>query len=200
VALVPPAPAPPPASETASLWHAGPSSLFGDRRARRRGDILTVLVEIDDEGQIENATERNRAGSEQLEIAALLGLPALADVALPGAGTLNPAIGIGSDSASSGDGSIDRQEEISTRLAATVERVLPNGHLVIRGSQEVRVNFELRELLVSGIVRPEDISRRNEIAVDKIADTRIVYGGRGQITDLQQPRYGQQAVDLVAPF
>jgi len=200
VALVGPAPEPPDVAATGSLWRSGPTSLFGDRRARRRGDILTVLVEIDDEGEISNETERSRGGSEQVDITALLGLPSVADVVLPGAGTLNPAIALGSDSSTSGEGSVEREEKITFRLAATVEQVLPNGHLVIRGSQEVRINFELRDLQVSGIIRPEDISRQNVITADKIADARIIYGGRGQITDLQQPRYGQQVIDLVSPF
>ncbi len=200
VALVPPPPPPARTATTGSLWQSGPSSLFGDRRARRRGDILTVVVEIDDEGEISNTTNRARSGSDEASISALLGLPAVADVILPGAGTLTPAVSAGGDSSSTGAGSVNREEQITFRVAATVEQVLPNGHLVIRGSQEVRINFELRDLQVSGIVRPEDISRQNVITSDKIADARIVYGGRGQITDLQQPRYGQQVVDLVFPF
>ena len=72
--------------------------------------------------------------------------------------------------------------------------------LQIEGAQEVRVNFELRELIVSGFVRPEDISRQNEITYDKIAQARVSYGGRGQITDMQQPRIGQQVVDAALPF
>ena len=78
--------------------------------------------------------------------------------------------------------------------------VLPNGILSIVGSQEIRVNFELRDLQVSGFVRPEDISRQNEITYDKIASARVSYGGRGQISDVQQPRYGQQVLDILLPF
>ncbi len=200
VALVPPPPPPPPTATTGSLWQSGPASLFGDRRARRRGDILTVVVAIDDEGEISNTTIRARSGSESASVSALLGLPSLAETVLPASASLDPAVSAGGESASRGAGSVNREEEITFRLAATVEQVLPNGHLVIRGSQEVRINFELRELQVSGIVRPEDISRRNEIVSEKIADARIVYGGRGQISDLQQPRIGQQLVDLVVPF
>lgn len=184
----------------ASLWHSGPQSLFGDRRARARGDILTVVVEIDDEADISNETSRARSGSDEVGVSALFGLPALADVVLPGANTLQPAVSASGTANSNGSGSVAREEEITLRLAATVQDVLPNGHMVIRGSQEVRVNFQLRELQVSGIVRPEDVSRRNEITYDKIADARIVYGGRGQITDMQQPRIGQQLVDLIVPF
>ena len=200
IALVPPPPPPPDTASTGSLWQAGPQSLFGDRRARRRGDILTVVVEIDDEGEISNSTTRSRSGSENLEIPAMLGLDSVASTVLPSGAGLDPAIATNSASATAGDGSIEREEDITFRLAATVEQVLPNGHLVIRGSQEVRINTELRELQVAGIVRPEDITRKNVITAEKIADARIVYGGRGQISDLQQPRYGQQIVDLVSPF
>lgn len=200
------APPPPAATATlrrpqaarASLWRSGPSSLFGDRRAQGRGDILTVVIEIDEEAAISNASDRRRGASEDLSVGALLGLPDLVDrvtgVDLGNAAQLNSA------SSSSGDGSVRRTEEITLRLAATVAEVLPNGHFVIVGSQEVRVNFELRELKVQGVVRPEDISRGNEITYDKIADARISYGGRGQITDVQQPRYGQQLADIILPF
>lgn len=196
-----PAPLPPPdTATTASLWQSGPQSLFGDRRARGRGDILTVVIEIDDEAEINNTTTRSRSGGDSVSIGALFGLNTIVEKILPSGATLDPAVTTSGTSNSAGDGSVTRDEEITLRLAATVESVLPNGHLVIRGSQEVRINFELRDLQVSGIVRPEDISRKNVITYDKIADARIVYGGRGQITDLQQPRIGQQIVDLLSPF
>lgn len=197
--------APPPVVEqlppsAGSLWTSGPRSLFGDRRARRLGDILTVIVSIDDEAELDNSTLRSRSGSEDMSVSALFGLETIADTVLPGGDTLSPGVAAGSASASAGAGTTSRAEEIELRLAATVVDVLPNGHLVISGSQEVRVNFELRDLQIVGIVRPEDISRQNQITYDKIADARISYGGRGQITDLQQPRYGQQVVDIIAPF
>lgn len=197
-----PPPPPQPTSQapvqSASLWRSGPTSLFGDRRAQGRGDILTVVIEIDEEATISNATERNRNANEALAVGALLGLPDLvAD--LTGV-SVDPAADLSSSSQSSGDGSVQRTEEITLRLAATVTTVLPNGHFVIAGSQEVRVNFELRDLRVHGVIRPEDISRSNEITYDKIADARISYGGRGQITDVQQPRYGQQVADILLPF
>lgn len=201
VALAEPPPAlPAPALTPASLWRSGPTSLFGDRRARTRGDILTVVIEIDDEAEISNSTTRGRTGSDEISITALFGLPSVADVLLPSDASLDPAVSAGSSQDSSGTGSISREEEITVRLAATVEAVLPNGHLAIRGSQEIRINFELREIQISGIIRPEDITRMNEITLDKVADARIVYGGRGQITDVQQPRYGQQVLDLISPF
>lgn len=199
-ALAPPPAAPSTVSRTGSLWQSGPKSLFGDRRARNLGDILTVLIEIKDEAEISNTTSRSRSGSDDVSVGAAYGLTAIADKVLPGGNTLSPAVQAEGSQDSTGNGQISREEEITLRLAATVVDVLPNGHLVIRGSQEVRVNFELRDLQVAGIVRPEDISRRNVITYDKIADARIAYGGRGQLTDVQQPRYGQQIVDLVSPF
>lgn len=186
--------------DRASLWTSGRKSLLGDRRAMRRGDILTVVIEIDEEAAISNSTSRSRDGSEGLQISQLFGIPQRVDDELPEGASLDDAVSIDSNSDSSGDGSVSRQEELTLRVAATVTNVLPNGILEIEGSQEVRVNFELRELLVSGFVRPEDISRRNEITYDKIASARISYGGRGQITDVQQPRYGQQVLDMILPF
>ena len=113
---------------------------------------------------------------------------------------MDDAVSINSTSRSDGDGSVRRNEKLTLRVAATVTEILPNGVLAISGSQEVRVNFELRELLVSGFVRPRGHSRRNEITYDKIASARVSYGGRGQISDMQQPRYGQQMLDIVLPF
>lgn len=183
-----------------SLWQSGPSSLFGDRRARQLGDILTVVIEISDQAQINNSTNRARSGAENMSVPNLFGLPQLIAPRLPDGAGLDPAIGLSSSSSSSGNGSVSRAEQITLRVAATVIEVLPNGHLVVQGNQEVRVNFELRDLQIAGIVRPEDISRRNEITYDKIAGARISYGGRGQIMNTQQPRPGQQIVDAVSPF
>ncbi len=184
----------------ASLWHSGPSSLFGDRRARATGDIVTVVIEIDEEAEIRNRTDRSRSSADGLSVPSLFGVPSLAAQALPNGAGIDPAIETSSNNTSSGDGTIRREERITLRVAATVIGELPNGHLAIAGSQEIRVNYELRELLVGGIIRPEDISRNNVITYDKIADARISYGGRGQISDLQKARYGQQVIDLISPF
>jgi flagellar L-ring protein precursor FlgH len=189
-----------PAGSTASLWSAGQASLLGDRRASKRGDILTVVVDIDEGAQIRNSTQRSRSGSENMGVGSLFGLPQAIDKRLPDGAGMESGVGLNSSSESQGDGSVRRNEQLELRVAATVVDVLQNGVLAIQGSQEVRVNFEVRELLVTGYVRPEDISRQNEITYDKIASARISYGGRGQITDVQQPRYGQQVVDKVLPF
>ena len=188
------------ARSTPSLWANGRESLLGDRRAETTGDILTVVVEIDDTADIDNTSSRSRSGAENLGIAALLGIPNVVGPALPGPAGLDPAVDTTADSSYTGDGQVSRSESIELRLAAVVTDVMANGVLRIEGSQEVRVNYELRALTVSGFVRPQDISRRNEIPYDKIASARIGYGGRGQITDVQQPRYGQQIADILLPF
>lgn len=188
------------AVDQASLWSGTRASLLGDRRAMQRGDILTVVIELDERAEISNATDRSRSGSEQLGVPGLFGIPQRLDEVLPEGASSDALVGINSNSSSSGDGSVKRNEKLLLRVAATVVEVLPNGVLSISGSQELRVNFELRELLVSGYVRPADISRQNEITYDKIASARVSYGGRGQITDVQQPRKGQQVLDAVLPF
>lgn len=185
---------------TPSLWTGDRGSLLGDRRAVQRGDILTVVIEIDDSASISNSTDRSRSGSESVSIPNLFGLPQRIDESLPDGASLSSAVDLSSTSSFGGDGSVRRNEQLELRIAATVVNVMPNGVLSIQGSQEVRVNFEMRELLVSGFVRPADISRQNEITYDKLASARISYGGRGQISDVQQPRYGQQIADVVLPF
>jgi flagellar L-ring protein precursor FlgH len=188
------------AADNASLWDGTRQSLLGDRRAVAKGDILTVVIELDEEAEIQNDTNRSRSGSESMEVPALMGLPQRIDTRLPDGASMAEAVELASRSSSAGRGSVKRQEKLTLRVAATVIDVLPNGVLSIAGSQELRVNFELRELMVSGFVRPMDISRQNEITYDKIASARVSYGGRGQITDVQQPRYGQQVLDMVLPF
>jgi len=186
--------------DQASLWSGQRGSLLGDRRAVQRGDIMTVVIEIDERAEISNQTDRSRSGSESLGIPQLGGLPQRLDEKLPDGASSSELVSINSSSSSGGEGSVKRNEKLTLRIAATVVNVLPNGVLSIAGSQELRVNFELRELLVSGYVRPEDISRQNEITYDKIASARVSYGGRGQITDVQQPRVGQQVLDMILPF
>lgn len=187
-------------TERASLWSGSKASLLGDRRAAARGDILTVVIEIDDEAQISNSTGRSRSGSDSMGVPQLLGIPQRLDAKLPEGASMAEAMSTSSSHSYQGDGSVSRKEKLTLRVAATIIDRLPNGVLRIQGSQEVRVNFEVRELVVAGFVRPEDISRQNEITYDKIAGARISYGGRGQITDVQQPRIGQQVADILLPF
>ena len=183
-----------------SLWRAGARSFFKDQRARKRGDIVTVVIDIDDRAQLDNSTERTRTNGEEARIPAFGGFEQLLVDLLPDGANADQLVDLSSDSASRGEGSVDRRETVELTVAAIVTDVLPNGNLVIAGKQEVRVNFEVRELTVTGVIRPEDIANSNRINHDQIAEARISYGGRGQITDVQQARYGQQIYDILFPF
>lgn len=183
-----------------AIWTGGRRSFFDDQRADDVGDILTVVIDMEEEARLRNSTSRQRAAAEGLELNNLFGLEQSAGQLLPEAFTPGSAVDLGSDSLSSGSGAIDRNEEIFLRIAAVITQRLPNGNFVIAGRQEVRVNFELRELRMAGVIRPEDISPDNTIDYFKIAEARISYGGRGQITDVQQPRIGQQIYDIIMPF
>lgn len=186
--------------DQASLWSGSRNSLLGDQRASEPGDILTVVIEIDEEAEFSNTTDRSRSASEEMSMGGLYGLPERIQPKLPEGASAKDPVDVESSSRSSGDGSVKRNEKLTLRVAATITDSLPNGVLRLQGSQEIRVNFEIRELLVTGYVRPEDISRLNEVPYDKIASARISYGGRGQLTDVQQPRWGQQVTDIILPY
>jgi flagellar L-ring protein precursor FlgH len=181
-----------------SLWRNGSRAFFKDQRAARVGDLLTVTVNITDKANIANETQRSRTAKDDSGITDFVGSKTLgvqAQKILPGR-----ILTADSTSSSDGKGSVTRQEALQTSVAAVVTQILPNGNLVVEGKQEIRVNFEIRELIVAGIVRPEDIQSDNTIDSSKIAQARIAYGGRGQLTDVQQPRYGQQVMDVLLPF
>lgn len=181
-----------------SLWQSGRRAFFKDQRAHKLGDLLTVLVDITDSAAIANSTQRQRNGTQSMGANGAMG--PLLDKVLPTGVLPSAAIDVTGTGSAGGSGSVNRSETLQTRVSTVVTQVLPNGNLVIEGKQEVRVNFEVRELIVAGVVRPADIAADNTIPSDKIAEARIAYGGRGQITDVQQPRYGQQVLDIVLPF
>jgi len=183
-----------------SLWRAGARGFFKDQRAAKVGDILTVVISIDDKAEISNTTTRNRVNNEDASAAAFLGYESALARVLPEAISAGNLIDLDSTTSNSGAGTVDREEAIQLKIAAVVSQTLPNGNLVIHGRQEVRVNFEVRDLQVAGVIRPEDVTSLNTISYEKIAEARIAYGGRGQITDFQQPRWGQQFIDVVFPF
>lgn len=183
-----------------SLWRSGSRAFFKDQRASRIGDILTVNINIADKAEVENTSSRSRANSEDAGLDNLFGFEASLGKILPDAVENATLVGATSNSSSQGTGSVDRKEEIELVVAAVVVQILPNGNMVIEGRQEVRVNYEVRELLIAGVVRPEDITAVNTIEHTQIAEARISYGGRGHITDVQQPRYGQQVYDILMPF
>ncbi len=183
-----------------SLWRQGSRAFFKDQRAMQVGDLLTVSVRITDNANISNQTERTRTNTEDMGVSNFFGLEGTLTKVLPKGADPSSLVNTNSASDSKGTGTVTRSETLTTDIAAVVTQVLPNGNLVIEGKQEVRVNFEIRELIVAGVVRPEDIEAGNTIPSTKIAQARIAYGGRGQLTDVQQPRYGQQAMDILLPF
>lgn len=183
-----------------SLWRPGARAFFKDQRASQIGDILTVQVQINDQAQLNNSTSRARAASEDTDATSLLGFQSNFANFLPDAVDPTSLVSVGNTSNHTGTGTVDRDETVNLEVAALIVDRLPNGNLVIAGRQEVRVNFEVRELLISGVVRPQDITATNTVSHSQIAEARIAYGGRGQLTDVQQPRYGQQLLDVILPF
>lgn len=185
------------AAPSASLFRTGAGAFFRDQRAGKMGDILTIRINIQDKADIGNNTSRTRGGSENGGLGGLLGIAPVAKLLGNNAAA---ALETNSGSKYSGGGTTARSETINMTMAAIVTQVLPNGNLMIRGKQEVRVNFEMRELIVTGIIRPEDIARDNSIQHSQIAEARVIYGGKGQLTDAQQARWGQQIYDALFPF
>ncbi len=186
--------------EPNSLWRPGARAFFKDQRASQIGDILTVNITIADEATLDNATSRTRDNAEDSDLTNFLGYESNLSRILPEAVDPTSLTSLGTKSKSNGTGSIARKESVKLVVAAIITQVLPNGNLVISGTQEVRVNFEKRILTITGVVRPEDISASNIIKHTQIAEARIAYGGAGQLTDVQQPRYGQQLYDVIFPF
>ena len=183
-----------------SLWQSSRQTFFKDQRAHKVGDILTIFATISDQAKMDNKTERSRTGGEKQGLTNLLGVETQLTKVLPEALDPTSLVDMDSDSSSKGDGKIERKEDIKLKLAAMVTQVLPNGNFVIHGNQEVRVNYELRQVTIDGVIRPEDVLNNNSISYEKIAEARISYGGKGQISEIQQPRYGQQFFDAVFPF
>jgi flagellar L-ring protein precursor FlgH len=198
-AIIYPTPNNTPASNN-SLWRTGARTFFNDQRARAVGDILTVSVDINDSAQTSNATDRSRTNSYDAATPSVFGLESSLGKILPGAYDSTKALANSSNSASTGSGTIKRAEKISVTVAAIVTGVLPNGNLIIQGSQEVRTNREVRVLTVSGIARPEDISSTNAIKHTQLAEARISYGGKGDITNMQAPPAAQAMMEKFSPF
>jgi flagellar L-ring protein FlgH len=193
-----PMPTPQPAAYNPnSLWRNGSRAFFKDQRAHEVGDILTIVVNINDSAVLANETQRNRTNKEDSGITNFFGVKNLPLTNQP-----TPARTLTTDGSTTfaGNGSINRSEALVTNIAAVVTQILPNGNLVVEGKQEIRVNFEMRQLIIGGIVRPEDIQSDNTIESSKIAEERFSYGGKGQITQVQQPPWGQQFFDIVLPF
>ncbi|MBH68609.1 MAG: flagellar basal body L-ring protein [Rhodospirillaceae bacterium] len=178
-----------------SLWQEGSRAFFKDQRASEVGDIITVVVAIEDDAQLDNRTRHDRSASDDFDIGGLLGFSP-PKPAIPVDNFLNYS----SKMANDGRGRINREETVNLRIAAVVTQRLPNGNLVLFGRQEIRVNYEVREVVIGGIIRPQDIASANTVNYDQMAEARIAYGGRGQLNDLQQMRFGAQVLEILMPF
>jgi flagellar L-ring protein precursor FlgH len=188
------------ASTPNSLWRPGSHAFFSDPRAAQVGDIITVVVNIVDSAVLNNATSASRTGAQALGVPDLFGLQTALSRALPKGTDLTKLVSTNTAGTAVGDGKITRGETVQLRVAAVITQRLPNGNLALAGRQEVRVNAELRELVLSGVIRPQDIMSDNTVLHDRMAEARISYGGRGQLTDVQTARYGQQVLDVISPF
>ncbi len=185
-----------------SLWQPGARAFFRDQRAARVGDIVKVNIKINDQAVMNNETEGKRQAKDQATMSKVFGMEQkLLDI-LPNnkGGDPTSVLNTSGNVNNKGTGSIRRQDQIQTQVAAIVTQVLSNGNLVIDGKQEIRINFEVREVAVKGVVRPQDILADNSIDSTQIAEARIIYGGRGQLTEMQQPRWGEQVMEELAPF
>lgn len=183
-----------------SLWQAGTRAFFKDQRATQVGDILTVVIDISEDAKLSNETQRTRANNETSGVPHLFGLESQIQKILPHSADPTQLLSAQSNSASDGVGKITRTDQVKVNVAMMVTQVLPNGNLVVSGHQEMRVNYDVRDLQITGVIRPLDISSTNTITLDKIAEARVSYGGRGQLMDAQQQRYGQQLFDILTPF
>ncbi|MEE2746444.1 MAG: flagellar basal body L-ring protein FlgH [Pseudomonadota bacterium] len=183
-----------------SLWRPGARAFFRDQRASKVGDIMTIKLTISDKAELGNKTTRARNDKEDGDVTNIMGLEGELTKVLPQAITPSATVSLGTAHSTEGNGAIDRAESIQVTLAGIITQVLPNGNLVVFARQELKVNFEMREVMVTGVVRPEDIDYSNTIEHDKIAEMRVAYGGRGTLSDLQQPRIGTQAIDILFPF
>ncbi len=183
-----------------SLWKTGSRAFFRDQRAGRVGDILTVVISMDEKASLSNETKRSRSNTEAANATNFFGIESQLAKVLPNVIDTENLVNMGSNLSNTGKGEIDRSEKIDLRIAATITQVLPNGNFVLAGRQQMTVNFDMRELVITGVIRPEDVSSENTVSYDQIAEARISYGGRGQMQEVQQPRYGSQVLDILMPF
>jgi flagellar L-ring protein precursor FlgH len=183
-------------NEASSLWRSGSRAFFKDQRAAQVGDIVTVLVSMNDNANLKNVTSAARTSTETAGMPNFFGLEAI----VPKAVTPSTLVSASSGNNNTGTGQIQRTEAVTLRLAGIITQVLPNGNLVVAASQEFMVNSELRQLKVTGVIRPQDIASDNTVRHDRMAEARIAYGGKGQLTDIQRARWGQQMMDILMPF
>jgi flagellar L-ring protein precursor FlgH len=184
-------------NEANALWRSGSRAFFKDQRAAQVGDVVTILVSMNDTANVKNATTTTRSSAENAGAPNFFGMEKLLPKTITDPSKL---LSLNSGNNNGGSGQIQRNEAVTIRLAGVVTQVLPNGNLVVSARQEFRVNSELRELQVTGVIRPQDIASDNTVQHDRMAEARIAYGGRGELTEVQHTRWGQQLLDILMPF
>ena len=183
-----------------SLWQPGSRAFFRDQRASRVGDILRVNVAIADQAKIDNTNNVKRDSDQSVSAPVFFGAERYLKKLTGNTTAADPLVDITGSTQSKSTGTVDRRETIKTQVAALVTQVLPNGNLAIDGSQEILINQEIREISVKGVIRPQDINTDNTIDSSQVAEARVVYSGRGQLTDVEKPRWGHQVIEAIAPF
>lgn len=186
--------------QNASLWETAPTALLSMRRAKEVGDLLTVVVEMNDQASLQSSLTRKRASSDDMNVEAMFGLPEWANGVLPGGASLSPGLDVSRNSSQNGSGAVNRAEKVTFTLAARVVGVEPNGNLIIHGYQQTRVSNEVRYLTVSGVVRAQDITRMNAVTYDKIADAKLAYVSNGDASSATDRKVGTKIIDRVVPF
>ncbi len=179
-----------------SLWKKGSRSFF---KPYSVGDIISVTVQISDQAKLDNQTQKTRNSGTSLKAPSILGVENIINDFMPASSQSSGLINLKSNDSASGNGKVNRKEVVQTTIAVTVIKIFPSGNLLVKGSQEVRVNFDIREVTIEGIVRPEDISKDNKVRLDQIAEARVSYGGRGKILEYQPP-YGKEVLEIISPF
>lgn len=186
--------------QNASLWETAPTALLSMRRAKEVGDLLTVVVEMNDQASLQSSLSRSRNASDDMNIDAMFGLPEWANGILPGGATLSPGVDYSRNSSQNGSGAVKRAEKVTFTLAARVVGVEPNGNLIIHGYQQTRVSNEVRYLTVSGVIRTQDITRMNTVTYEKIADAKLAYVSNGDASSAADRKVGSKVIDRIVPF
>jgi flagellar L-ring protein FlgH len=183
-----------------SLWTPGAKfvDMYIDQRAKRIGDIVVVQIVENSSADKEAKTESKKTNTMDNSITTILGIP-LNKSSIKG-DKLSPEVNASTSTDFKADGKTTRTGTISGSVSARIERILPSGNLVIKGKKQTRVNSELQYIIISGIIRPEDVSPINTIQSTYIADMQLDYYGTGVIGDQQNKGFIARALDKIWPF
>lgn len=182
-----------------SIWQAASGSVTDDLKARRRGDIITIVISETASASKEAKTGTSRDSTMSAGIPNLLGLEN-SNFMKNNFSDLAKIINASNSSKFSGSGSTSRQENLKATITARVIDVQSNGNLMIEGRRNIKVNEEDQIIVLEGTVRPRDIAPDNTVNSIYVADARINYSGRGIISDRQSPGWLMNILDKIWPF